>query len=571
LLWSKAFIPTLKEVPAEAEMISHQLMLRAGLVRQLTAGVYEYLPLGWKVMLKVMKIVREEMDKAGAQEIYLPALCPAEIWQESGRWESFGDEMFRLKDRKKREYALCPTHEEVITDLARAQRFSYRDLPQNWYQMQVKFRDEPRPRAGVIRVRHFTMKDAYSMDRDQNGLDQSYLAMREAYKRIFSRCGLKYFIVGASSGLMGGSGSQEFMVPSPSGEDTCAVCEACGYAANIQIASSKLQAPKYQDIPLLEVSTPEKRTVEEVSQFLKVPASQLMKSLLYIADDKPVFILVRGDDEANEDKLQKAIGTATFRPATPEEVLKHTGANVGFISPVGVKGVRIIADHLLRDATGLVSGACKDHFHCQGISVNRDLKVDEYADIRTIKNGEPCPECGQPLGLTQAIELGHIFKLGLKYSQALNANFTDEDGTQKPLVMGSYGIGIDRIAACVIEQSHDKDGIIWPAAVAPYQVLITLLGEPSSEAGRLALKIHDDLIQAGFDVLLDDRPERPGFKFKDADLTGIPVRINVGEKGLREGMVEIRQRKDGQVSKVRPEEIKLKLQELTAAQIWPGR
>jgi prolyl-tRNA synthetase len=571
LLWSKAFIPTLKEVPAEAEMISHQLMLRSGMVRQLTAGVYEYLPLGWKVMLKVMKIVREEMDKAGAQEVYLPALCPAEIWQESGRWESFGDEMFRLKDRKKREYALCPTHEEVITDLARSQRFSYRDLPQNWYQMQVKFRDEPRPRAGVIRVRHFTMKDAYSMDRDQAGLDRSYLAMREAYKKIFARCGLKFFIVGASSGLMGGSGSQEFMVASPSGEDTCAVCEACGYAANIQIASSKLQAPKYQDLPLMEVSTPDKRTVEEVSQFLKVPASQLMKSLLYIADDQPVFILVRGDDEVNEDKLQKAVGTGTFRAATPEEVLKHTGANVGFISPVGVKGVKIIADELLKDACGLVSGACKDHFHYQGINVNRDLKVDSYAGLRTIKAGEPCPECGKPLGLTQAIELGHIFKLGLKYSKSLNANFTDEDGTQKPLVMGSYGIGVDRIGACIIEQSHDKDGIIWPLAVAPYQVLITLLGEPASEAGKLALQIHDDLVQAGFDVLLDDRPERPGFKFKDADLTGIPVRINVGEKGLREGMVEIRQRRDGQVVKARPEEIKHKLQEMTAAQIWPGR
>ncbi|MBI4725746.1 proline--tRNA ligase [candidate division TA06 bacterium] len=571
MLWSKAFIPTLKEVPAEAEMISHQLMLRAGLVRQLTAGVYEYLPLGWKVMLQAMKIVREEMDKAGAQEVYLPALCPAELWQESGRWESFGDEMFRLKDRKKREYALCPTHEEVITDLARAQRFSYRDLPQNWYQMQVKFRDEPRPRAGVIRVRHFTMKDAYSMDRDQAGLDRSYLAMREAYKKIFTRCGLKFFIAGASSGLMGGSGSQEFMVPSPSGEDTCAVCEACGYAANIQIAFSKIQAPQYPDQPLSEVHTPEKRTVEEVSQFLKVPVPQLMKSLLYIADDKPVFILVRGGDEVNEDKLQKAIGTGTFRSATPEEVLKHTGANVGFISPVGVKGVRIIADELLKDACGLVSGACKDQYHYQGINVSRDLKVDSYADLRLIKNGEPCPECGKPVSLTQVIELGHIFKLGLRYSKSLNATFTDEDGTQKPLVMGSYGIGIDRIAACIIEQSHDKDGIIWPLAVAPYQALITLLGEPTSEAGQLALNIHDDLIQAGFDVLLDDRPERPGFKFKDADLIGIPVRINVGEKGLREGMVEIRQRKDGLVVKARPEEIKHKLQEMTAAQIWPGR
>ena len=342
--WSNAFIPTLKEDPAEAEMQSHRLMLRSGMVRQLAAGVYEYLPLGWRVLLKVMQIVREEMNRAGAQEVFLPALSPAEIWQETGRWDDFGDEMFRLKDRKKRDYALCPTHEEIITDLARAKVRSYRDLPQNWYQMQVKFRDEPRPRSGVLRVRHFIMKDAYSLDRDQAGLDASYQAMYDAYHRIFTRCGLKFFVVGASSGLMGGSGSQEFMVASPSGEDSCAVCPGCGYAANLEVARSMRKVPSYPGDQLTEVATPEKRTIEEVAYFLRVPASRLFKSLLYMVEDRPVFALVRGDDELNEPKFQAAVGSGNFRPATPEEVLRITGAPVGFISPVGLEGVRVLAD-----------------------------------------------------------------------------------------------------------------------------------------------------------------------------------------------------------------------------------
>ncbi|MDI6738853.1 MAG: proline--tRNA ligase [Candidatus Edwardsbacteria bacterium] len=569
--WSKAFIPTLKEDPSEAEMISHKLMLRAGLIRQLTAGVYEYLPLGWKVMLKVMQIVREEMDKAGAQELYLPALCPAEIWQETGRWSDFGDELFRLKDRKKRDYALCPTHEEVITDLARSQKLSYRDLPQNWYQMQVKFRDEPRPRAGVMRVRHFIMKDAYSLDRDETGLNQSYLAMHDAYKKIFTRCRLKFFVVGASSGLMGGSGSQEFMLASPSGEDACAVCEACGYAANIQIAASKQEAPKFPDGALEEVPTPEKRTVEEVAGFLKAPKNQLMKSLLFIAEDKPVFVLIRGDDELNETKLMRALGTAAFRPATAEEVLKTTGANAGFISPVKVSGGRVIADDLLKGAGGLISGANKDQYHLKNINVGRDLKIEGFFDLRVAKNGEPCPSCSKPLALTQAIELGHIFKLGTKYSKSLNATFTGEDGAEKPLVMGSYGIGIERIAACVIEQSHDKDGIVWPLAVAPYQVVITLINAKNAETVNAAEELYRELVNARIDVLLDDRDERPGYKFKDADLIGIPLRINVGEKGLKEGLLEIKRRSDGQVIKVPPQQVKQKIHELLSVELFPGK
>jgi prolyl-tRNA synthetase len=569
LRWSKAFIPTLKEDPAEAEMQSHKLMLRSGMIRQLTAGVYEYLPLGWRVLLKVMQIVREEMNRAGAQELYLPALAPAEIWQESGRWEDFGDEMFRVKDRKKRDYALCPTHEEIITDLARAKIRSYRDLPQNWYQMQVKFRDEPRPRSGVLRVRHFIMKDAYSMDRDQAGLDVSYQAMYDAYCRIFTRCGIKYFVVGASSGLMGGSGSQEFMVASPSGEDSCAVCPACGYAANLEVAKSKPAVPAYPDTPLTEISTPEKRTVEEVTGFLKIPASQLIKSLLYIVDDRPVFALVRGDDELNEPKFQSAVGSGNFRPATPEEVLKYTKANVGFISAVGIEGVRIIADTLLKGAQGMVSGANKDQFHLTGINVARDIQKAEYSDLRLVKADEPCFDCGKPLIVTQAIELGHVFKLGTKYSQSLKAHFVDEDGSEKPLVMGSYGIGIERVAACIIEQSHDEAGIVWPLAVAPYQVVICQLGSHGTEAAKVSENLYHELQDARFEVLLDDRDERPGFKFKDADLTGIPIRINVGEKSLREGLVEIKQRRDGQIFKVRPEEVRRKIQELTSVEMWP--
>jgi len=569
LRWSKAFIPTIKEDQAEAEMQSHQLMLRSGMIRQLTAGVYEYLPLGWRVFLKVMQIVREEMNRAGAQELFLPALAPAEIWQESGRWEDFGDEMFRVKDRKKRDYALCPTHEEIITDLARAKLRSYRDLPQNWYQMQVKFRDEPRPRSGVLRVRHFIMKDAYSMDRDQAGLDISYQAMYDAYHRIFSRCGIKFFVVGASSGLMGGSGSQEFMVASPSGEDSCAVCPACGYAANLEVAQSQVASPAYPAAALAEVPTPEKRTVEEVCGFLKIPASQLVKSLLYMADGQPVFALVRGDDELNESKLQTALGSGNFRPATPEEVLKTTQANVGFISPVGIDGIKVLADLALQGAQGMVSGANKDHHHLSGIDLARDVKVERYADLRMVRAEEPCIKCGQPLIVTQAIELGHVFKLGTKYSQALKANFVDEDGSEKPLVMGSYGIGIERVAACIIEQSHDQSGIIWPLAVAPYQVIISQLGGPGTESAKVSESLYNELQDARFEVLLDDREERPGFKFKDADLTGIPIRINVGEKSLREGLVEIKQRRDGQVFKVRPEEVRRKIQELTSVEMWP--
>lgn len=567
--WSKAFIPTLKEDPAEAEMQSHRLMLRSGMVRQLAAGVYEYLPLGWRVLLKVMQIVREEMNRAGAQEVFLPALSPAEIWQETGRWNDFGDEMFRLKDRKKRDYALCPTHEEIITDLARAKVRSYRDLPQNWYQMQVKFRDEPRPRSGVLRVRHFIMKDAYSLDRDQAGLDDSYQAMYDAYHRIFTRCGLKFFVVGASSGLMGGSGSQEFMAASPSGEDSCAVCPGCGYAANLEVARSKREVPSYPGDQLTEVATPEKRTIEEVAGFLRVPASRLFKSLLYMVEDRPVFALVRGDDELNEPKFQAAVGSGNFRPATPEEVLRITGAPVGFISPVGLDGVRVLADQSLQGGEGMVSGANREHAHYTGINLDRDVRVEKYVDLRMARQGEACPECGRPLDVTQAIELGHIFKLGAKYSQALKANFVDEDGTEKPLIMGSYGIGIERLAACIIEQSHDQSGIIWPLAVAPYQVVISQLGGPGTEAAKVSEQLYQELQDASYEVLLDDRDERPGFKFKDADLVGVPVRVNVGEKGLKEGVVEIKLRKDGQLFKVRPEEVRRKVQELTSVEMWP--
>jgi prolyl-tRNA synthetase len=393
--------------------------------------------------------------------------------------------------------------------------------------------------------------------------------MYDAYHRIFTRCGLKFFVVGASSGLMGGSGSQEFMAASPSGEDSCAVCPGCGYAANLEVARSKREVPSYPGDQLTEVATPEKRTIEEVAGFLRVPASRLFKSLLYMVEDRPVFALVRGDDELNEPKFQAAVGSGNFRPATPEEVLRITGAPVGFISPVGLDGVRVLADQSLQGGEGMVSGANREHAHYTGINLDRDVRVEKYVDLRMARQGEACPECGRPLDVTQAIELGHIFKLGAKYSQALKANFVDEDGTEKPLIMGSYGIGIERLAACIIEQSHDQSGIIWPLAVAPYQVVISQLGGPGTEAAKVSEQLYQELQDASYEVLLDDRDERPGFKFKDADLVGVPVRVNVVEKGLKKGVVEIKLRKDGQLFKVRPEEVRRKVQELTSVEMWP--
>ncbi|MEW6686388.1 MAG: proline--tRNA ligase [Candidatus Edwardsbacteria bacterium] len=559
--WSKAFIPTMKENPAEAETTCHRLMLKAGLIRMLTTGVYEYLPLGWKVLLKIAKIIREEMEIAGAQELLLPVLSPAEIWKETRRWDDFGAEMFRLKDRKERDLCLCPTHEEVITDLVRREIYSYRDLPQVWYQIQTKFRDEPRPRSAVLRARQFIMKDAYSMDVDEEGLQKSYQSQYSAYKSIFTRCGLKYFIVGASSGLMGGTGSQEFMVESPSGEDTVVICNSCDYAANLEIATSVCLPAEHSDESLEEVYTPQKKTVEEVSSFLHTHPNQLMKSLLYIVEDKPLFLLIRGDYEVQESKLISVLKTAIFRHAQPEEVTKLTGAKVGFISPIGIKNIPIMADLSLKGAQGMISGANKDDYHFRGINLNRDLTVDTYADIRLIKEGEACVNCGKPLRITPAIELGHVFKLGTKYSESLKANFTDLNGQEKSVVMGSYGIGLERIMAAAIEQHHDENGIIWPLSIAPYQVVITVLNMNHPQSVEVAEKIYKDLQTRKIEVLFDDRDERAGFKFKDADLIGIPFRITIGERALKEGKIEIRFRETQEITKISPEDAVGKINE----------
>jgi prolyl-tRNA synthetase len=566
--WSQAFLPTFKEVPSDAEELSHQLMLRSGQMRPLTAGVYSYLPLGWRAMRKAMAIIREEMDRIGGQEFMLPVLAPAEIWNETGRLKDHGDLMFKLKDRKQRELCLCPTHEEIIVSIARNQVRSWRVMPQIWYQIQTKFRDEFRPRSGVLRARQFTMKDAYSLGADEKHLDQSYELHRTAYERIFTRCGLSFVTVKASSGLMGGSASEEFMVPAAAGEDTIVRCTACSYAANTEVAMSRMSQTLGQDGKLEEVHTPGYRTVEEVSGFLKVKPEQLMKSLVIIHQEKPAFILVRGDDEMNESKVSSALG-GEWRPAEPQEVLALCKANVGYVSPVGIKDARILADLRLEGAAGLVSGANKEEYHLRNINLARDVKVERFADLRMVKDGEACPKCGKPLAMVRVIELGHIFKLGVKYSQAMGATFQDAEGNEKPIVMGSYGIGVERtIAACIEQESgHDKDGIIWPMSLAPYQVLVLPINMSHKETVEAAERIYKECLEAGIEVLLDDRDERPGVKFKDADLIGVPIRVTIGEKTLAEGKVEVKLRREKAPVRLAPSEAAPRVKVLIAEEL----
>jgi prolyl-tRNA synthetase len=483
--YSRAFIPTLRQLPADAQAVSHQLMLRAGLIRQLAAGVYSFLPLGWRVMQKVMRIIREEMDRIGAQEFHFPALNPAEIWQQTGRIQTMGDVLFHIKNREG--LVLAPTHEEVVAFHARQHIRSYRELPQIWYQIQPKFRNEPRPRFGVLRGRQFTMKDSYSLDADWEGLDRSYELHAQAYRRIFTRCGLRFFVVGASSGAMGGSASQEFMVESPAGEDTCARCSRCGYAANVEIARSAVEptARLPESTPLERFATPGVRTIDDLITQHGIPEERCAKALVYIADGEPVLVLLRGNDELNEAKLQAVLGAAALRPATPEELRQYTGASAGSIGPIGLPTpMRIIADERLRDANELVSGANADGYHYRHIDLRRDCRIDLYADVRTVQPGEPCPECGAALEVVRAIEVGHIFKLGTKYSEALGARFLDEHGHERPIVMGSYGIGVERIIAAFIEQNHDEHGICWIPAIAPYHVHLLALGIERSDAVR---------------------------------------------------------------------------------------
>jgi prolyl-tRNA synthetase len=545
--YSRAFIPTLRQLPADAQAVSHQLMLRAGLIRQLAAGVYSFLPLGWRVMQKVMRIIREEMDRIGAQEFHFPALNPAEIWQQTGRIQTMGDVLFHIKNREG--LVLAPTHEEVVAFHARQHIHSYRELPQIWYQIQPKFRNEPRPRFGVLRGRQFTMKDSYSLDADWEGLDRSYELHAQAYRRIFTRCGLRFFVVGASSGAMGGSASQEFMVESPAGEDTCARCSRCGYAANVEIARSAVEptARLPESAPLERFATPGVRTIDDLITQHGIPEERCAKALVYIADGEPVLVLLRGNDELNEAKLQAVLGAAVLRPATPEELRQYTGASAGSIGPIGLPTpMRIIADERLCDANELVSGANADGYHYRHIDLRRDCRIDLYADVRTVQPGEPCPECGAVLEVVRAIEVGHIFKLGTKYSEALGARFLDEHGHERPIVMGSYGIGVERIIAAFIEQNHDEHGICWIPAIAPYHVHLLALGIERSDAVRQhSDRLYSSLWAAGVEVLYDDREESAGVKFNDADLLGLPLQLIVSARGLEAGTVELKERRSG--------------------------
>ncbi len=544
---SKAFLTTQKEIPVDATIPSHQLMLRTGMIRLLASGVYSYLPLGWKVMKKVIEIIREEMDRIGAQELMLPILNPIDIWDETGRNKDFGDEMFRLQDRKKRSLILAPTHEEVICDLARKYIHSYKDMPQIWYQIQTKFRDEPRPRSGIIRARQFIMKDSYSMDVDDDHLEKSYQLHAEAYRNIFQRCGLQFYIVSASSGLMGGSGSQEFMVESEYGEDTLVICTHCDYAANQEVAVSNSIKLKTKSEAIQKIHTPGKRTIEEVSHFLKIHPTQMMKSLIYIYDNKPVMVLIRGDYELNESKLVSYLGYP-IHPAHQDEIVELCKTEIGFVGPVGLKSsIRILADLSLENQHNLVSGANEKDFHLSGIELNRDVNQKiEYTDLKMVRSGDKCKTCEGDLKIIKAIELGHIFKLGIKYSKSMNASFVDKEGKDHPIVMGSYGIGVERIIATSIIQNFDDKGIIWNKALAPYLVHIIPINVDNNDVLQIANKLYNELNNHHIDTVMDDRNVTPGYKFKDADLLGMPVQMIIGEKWLEDGQIEIKIRKSNE-------------------------
>lgn len=549
---SQMFIPTLREVPAEAEITSHKLMLRAGLIRKTASGIYAFLPLGYRTLKKIEQIIREEMDRAGAQELIMPALLPAEVYQSSGRWEIFGPEMFRLKDRSGRDFCLGPTHEEVFAETVRNEVRSYRALPMILYQIQEKYRDEIRPRFGVMRSREFVMKDAYSFDRNEEGLDISYRKMREAYERIFKRCGLDYIVVDADSGVMGGSGSQEFMIKSETGEEEIVFCESCGYAANSEkaqcvpdICRPGEDTSSFEELPLEKVATPDARTIEELVKFFECSSKKFAKTLIYQADDKIIAAMVRGDRELNETKLQNHLGCTELSMADPETVKRITGAEVGFAGPMGLN-IDIVVDTEITGIKNFVVGANETGYHFKNVNMVRDFKATDIVDIRKAEEGDGCPNCGNPVKISRGIEIGHIFKLGTKYTKALNCIYLDESGKEHPMVMGSYGIGINRLMAAIIEQNNDENGILWPVSVAPYHVIIIPVNTTNPEQMEAAEKIYSALRSMGVEVMLDDRDERAGVKFKDADLIGIPVRITVGKKA-GEGIVEYKLRKSGQI------------------------
>ena len=543
---SQLYAPTLREVPAEAEIVSHQLLLRAGLVRRISAGIYTYLPLGYRTLRKIMDIIREEMDKTGAQELMLPVIQPAELWHETGRWFDYGDEMMKVVDRHGRYFALGPTHEEVITDLVRSEINSYRQLPVVMYQIQNKYRDEIRPRFGLLRGREFVMKDAYSFDRDYDGLDCSYRTMYEAYQRIFARCGLDARPVEADSGAIGGTDTHEFMVICDDvGEADIAHCDNCGYAANVEKAISAFTpGPKVvveEGSPRV-VDTPEKRTITEVADFLSVPVTHLIKALVYIAGDRPVMAVVRGDHEVNEVKLARHLEVLEVELADSSVVEQVTGAPVGFGGPINLpEEIPVIVDREVMELRDAVCGANSVDQHYVGVEPWRDFPQVEVADIRMVTAGDPCPKCNAPLSVAPGIEVGQVFKLGTKYSQAMNATYLDESGKEQPLVMGCYGIGVSRTLAAVIEKHHDDDGIIWPVSIAPYHVIVVPVNWKDAEQKTTAEELYQRMQELGIEVILDDRDERPGVKFKDADLIGIPIRIVVG-RSVKDGTVEFKLR-----------------------------
>ena len=568
--WTQTLIPTLREAPADAEIVSHKLLLRAGLIRKLAGGVYTFLPLGLRALRKVEQIVREEMDRAGAIEVLMPALQPPEIWEASGRAQTASNVLFKVKDSSGRQWFLSPTAEEVITTLAANEINSYRQLPKNFYQISLKFRDEIRPRFGLMRAKEFIMKDAYSFDTTDEGAMASYKKMYDAYTRIFARCGLKAFPVEADTGVIGGNYSHEFMVPAETGENEVAFCEACGYAANIEKATSGIPKTAAREIGAVieKFATPGVVTIEALSKEpYKVPANRQIKTLVYVADSKTILILIRGDDQLNETKLMARTGAVAARPATVEECVAALGAKPGSLGAVVkvLADIKVYADERLQGANDMTTGANEDGFHLKNVSIERDIKVTAWFDLRTVSAGEPCVKCAKPLKIRRAIEVGHVFKLGTKYSEALNATFLDVDGSRKPSVMGCYGIGVTRTLQAIIEQGNDKDGVIWPLSVAPYQVCLTPLAvTPDSQAMQLAEKFYAELTARGVDVILDDRDERPGVKFKDSELVGFPIRIGLGEKSLAKGEVEIKPR-NGAMQFVKIEEAVEAVAKLLAA------
>ncbi len=541
---SKMLFKTLRETPAEAETVSHQLMLRAGLMRKMAAGIYSYLPLGMRSLHKVEQIIREEMDAAGAQELLMPAILPAEIYQESGRWDVFGPEMFRLKDRNSRDFCLGPTHEEIFTQIVKGEVSSYRQLPQTLYQIQTKYRDERRPRFGVMRSREFVMKDAYSFDRDEAGLDVSYQNMYKAYCRVFDRLGLDYIVVDADSGAMGGSGSQEFMVKSESGEAVIAFCPDCGYAANDEKAACVPEKMPFEEPKKInKIYTPKAGTIEELVEFLCTDSKHFAKTLIYVAAGEPIAVMVRGDREVNETKLANLLGVneQELGMAEADVVTEVTGARVGFAGPVGLS-IPVYCDLEVAEMYNYIVGANESDYHYENVNAS-DFEPKAIADLRTIVEGDVCPRCGKPVQTTRGVEVGHIFKLGRKYTEALDCTYLDENGKEATPIMGCYGIGVNRTLAAVIEQYNDENGMIWPVSAAPYQAIVIPVNAANEEQVAIAEDIYKKLSAAGIEVLMDDRNERPGVKFKDADLIGIPVRITVGKKAA-EGLVEYKLRKD---------------------------